>query len=56
MIRSDGNQFGRHYLWLWFNRNVDTDSVFENVKYLRKYFNTKTSFLNVKYKNFEKSI
>ena len=43
---SEGNQFGQHYMWYW-NRNVDTDNVFEKVEYFRKVF---------KYKYFDKSI
>ena len=60
VICSEGNQFGRHYMWSW-NRNVDTDNVFENVfeyvEYFKNVFKYKyLSFLNVKYKYFEKSI
>ena len=37
---SECNQFGRHCMWSW-NRNVDTDNIFEKVKYFRKLFKYK---------------
>ena len=37
VISSKGNHVGRHYVWSW-NRNVDTDNVFEKVLESIKYF------------------